>query len=493
MGDHRTRDGIEAALARDHRFQAALGRALVTDLPERGLAEVLHEHLGLGVTVEDPFGRVLARAGGDGDGPSPRLTRSQRDRLVAAVRRGSGPLRMGERLASVAASHGNVLGVIVVVDPQGTLGPADESDPTADEPLGSLRVGAVHALGLATSALTLHLLHRRHLARTELRLRHDLVETVLLECPPDDLEAEVDRRVGRASTLDHDLTGPHRVLAVRPRHGRWPEGGTVGDLMEHVARRLEMSFLGTLQGQTAVLVCGTPGPWRDAEGAATPPWSDRGGGHGGGRNGSEVAWQVVHDAFSEVLQDAPAIGVGGFVERPEHLPRSYREAMQALAVCTRGADRRDLVPFEHLGIYRLLATTESRREATAFVEDWLGALLAYDAERHAGLVHTLGVYLDKGGNYDATAAALHIHRSTLRYRLGRIRELSGHDLADVETRLTLHVAVRAAVVAEPAVLPAGGPPDAGGGTVPPGTSAPSTGPSGAVRPPAAARPGPARR
>ncbi|MFD5828630.1 helix-turn-helix domain-containing protein [Lentzea sp. NPDC060358] len=36
-----------------------------------------------------------------------------------------------------------------------------------------------------------------------------------------------------------------------------------------------------------------------------------------------------------------------------------------------------------------------------------------------------------------------IHRSTLRYRLGRIREITGFDLADVETRLNVHVAVRA--------------------------------------------------
>ncbi|HEY2191530.1 MAG TPA: helix-turn-helix domain-containing protein, partial [Actinomycetospora sp.] len=82
-------------------------------------------------------------------------------------------------------------------------------------------------------------------------------------------------------------------------------------------------------------------------------------------------------------------------------------------------------------------------------------LLAYDRERHADLVRTLGAYLDHGGNYDDTAAALHIHRSTLRYRLQRIRELSGHDLTHPDTRLNLHVAVRAAVVAEPPVLPDG--------------------------------------
>ncbi|NYD35288.1 PucR family transcriptional regulator [Actinomycetospora corticicola] len=453
---------VEAALAREYRFQEQLSRALTADVPEQGIAEVLHDHLDLDVAVEDPFGRLLARA--DGDATHPRLTRSQRDHLVDAARRVAGPLRVKDLLVSVAASHGTLLGLLVVHDPDRTLEPAHKKAPELDAQPGSPRAGALHAIGLATGALTLHLLHRRNLARTELRLRHDLVETVLLECEQDDLEAEVERRVGRASALDHDLTGPHRVLALRPRHGRWPDGSAVGDLMEHAARILDMAFLGTLRGQTAILVCRPPAAWLDDSGTAIAPWAHRPttGSPGAGRTGSDEprsgpAWQVLHDAFTEVLQDAPAIGVGSFVDRPEHLPRSYREAMQALTVRSRQTDTRGLITFEDLGLYRLLATPEGRRGAGAFVEDWLGSLLAYDAERQADLVHTLGIYLDQGGNYDAAAAALHIHRSTLRYRLQRIRELSGHDLADTDTRLNLHVAVRAAVVAEPAVLPGRGP------------------------------------
>jgi len=174
------------------------------------------------------------------------------------------------------------------------------------------------------------------------------------------------------------------------------------------------------------------------------------------RSGSP--WHIVHNAFTNVLRDAPAVGVGGFVERPEHLPRSYREAIQALTVRLRQDDPRGLITFEDLGLYRLLATPEGRRGARAFVEAWLGGLIAYDEERQADLVRTLGVYLDHGGNYDDTAAALHIHRSTLRYRLQRIRELTGYNLAHPDTRLNLHVAVRAAIVAEPPVMgPTGDP------------------------------------
>ncbi|WP_324792420.1 helix-turn-helix domain-containing protein, partial [Streptomyces violarus] len=47
-----------------------------------------------------------------------------------------------------------------------------------------------------------------------------------------------------------------------------------------------------------------------------------------------------------------------------------------------------------------------------------------------------------GGNYAGTAESLAIHRSTLRHRLQRIREISGHDLTNVEGRLNLQVATR---------------------------------------------------
>lgn len=57
-------------------------------------------------------------------------------------------------------------------------------------------------------------------------------------------------------------------------------------------------------------------------------------------------------------------------------------------------------------------------------------------------METLSRYFDCGGNYDDAAAVLTVHRSTLRYRLQRIREISDRDLADVETRLNLQVATR---------------------------------------------------
>jgi len=66
----------------------------------------------------------------------------------------------------------------------------------------------------------------------------------------------------------------------------------------------------------------------------------------------------------------------------------------------------------------------------------------YDAVHGKRLVVTLDEYLECGGSYDAKAAALSVHRSTLKYRLRRIREVSGHDLGIPDTQINLHVAPR---------------------------------------------------
>jgi DNA-binding PucR family transcriptional regulator len=91
----------------------------------------------------------------------------------------------------------------------------------------------------------------------------------------------------------------------------------------------------------------------------------------------------------------------------------------------------------------VLRDSEPGGEVDTFLRQWLGRLIDYDAARHTTLVRTLAEFLDRGGSYDDTAAALCIHRSTLRYRLRRIRELTGLQLTDVENRLSLHVATRA--------------------------------------------------
>ncbi|MBV8995459.1 MAG: helix-turn-helix domain-containing protein [Pseudonocardiales bacterium] len=53
------------------------------------------------------------------------------------------------------------------------------------------------------------------------------------------------------------------------------------------------------------------------------------------------------------------------------------------------------------------------------------------------------MYLDCGGDYGKASRGLGVHRSTVRYRVQRIRELTSLDLYDADIWLSLHGATRA--------------------------------------------------
>ena len=74
----------------------------------------------------------------------------------------------------------------------------------------------------------------------------------------------------------------------------------------------------------------------------------------------------------------------------------------------------------------------------------LELLRAEDARRAGGarLVPTLRTYLDTGGAVPATAQALGLHPTTVRYRLSRITAVSGMNLDDPTTRLACALLLR---------------------------------------------------
>lgn len=137
------------------------------------------------------------------------------------------------------------------------------------------------------------------------------------------------------------------------------------------------------------------------------------------------------------------IAKGEPTSSPEQIPRAYEQAQRALRARRQSRTPYGFIAYADLGVDRILALDGNADEVEHLIDDWLADLLCYDDRQGTDLVPTLAAYLDHGGKYDETAATLTIHRNTLRYRLGRITEISGHDLADVETRLNLHLAARA--------------------------------------------------
>jgi DNA-binding PucR family transcriptional regulator len=152
----------------------------------------------------------------------------------------------------------------------------------------------------------------------------------------------------------------------------------------------------------------------------------------------------LYEDLSDVLGlPTGLVAAGEPAVTPHQVPRAYEQARRALVTRQASGHPWGHVAYSDLGVDRILAVEENAGEVGRLITQWLDELITYDHTHRADLVPTLATYLDRGGKYEETARALSIHRNTLRYRLSRIAEISGHDLTDAETRLNLHLATRA--------------------------------------------------
>ena len=160
----------------------------------------------------------------------------------------------------------------------------------------------------------------------------------------------------------------------------------------------------------------------------------------------EVAFVVDADALEEQTLDDLAgaghtIGVGRARTGADGAARSYAEARRAADFAERLG--RPVLRHEELGLFSLLADGGAPSAMAGFVGEWLGPLVAHDERRSQKLLPTLAAYLDAGAAQQATADALGIHVSTLKYRLGRIEALTGRSLSEPDVRFHLQVALTA--------------------------------------------------
>jgi len=119
---------------------------------------------------------------------------------------------------------------------------------------------------------------------------------------------------------------------------------------------------------------------------------------------------------------------------------AHREVRAVLDTLARFKRWSQVVAVPDLGLTGLLAGVSDDR-LVEFAERHLGPLTEHDRTRSGNLLETLRAYLETG-EQQAAARRLKVHPNTLRYRLDRIREVTGMELEDPETRLNLAVALR---------------------------------------------------
>ncbi len=119
------------------------------------------------------------------------------------------------------------------------------------------------------------------------------------------------------------------------------------------------------------------------------------------------------------------------------ISKSYRQAYIALEMGRSGSSTNWCYYFQDYMLDYMISSASQEVPVRMLCDDALRKLQEYDEENHAEMYQTLLVYLRQERNMLRTARALFIHRSTLSYRLERIRKITGMNLDDVQVRLRL--------------------------------------------------------
>ncbi|MET9126613.1 MULTISPECIES: PucR family transcriptional regulator ligand-binding domain-containing protein [unclassified Streptomyces] len=153
---------------------------------------------------------------------------------------------------------------------------------------------------------------------------------------------------------------------------------------------------------------------------------------------------AVRDPLTAGLNDDGrlTLGVSAAVHSAEGLRGALEEARHARRVAAARPGRVCAAGHQELASHVLLLPFVPDDVRRAFTARLLDPLRDYDRRHRAELIPTLEAFLDCDGSWTRCAARLHLHVNTLRYRVGRIEQLTSRDLSRLEDKLDFFLALR---------------------------------------------------
>ncbi|MFF8828113.1 PucR family transcriptional regulator [Streptomyces sp. NPDC015131] len=295
---------------------------------------------------------------------------------------------------------------------------------------------------------------RRDAARTvRRRLAQEVLELVQTGAAPAEIAARL--RVAAPVLLPGLGTAPHwQVVVARVE---WGEGGTgapgieagpvAQSLLEEIlvdpatsgpdsADRIAVAHTGD-EAIALVPLPARPEPEADAEedGAARTA--------GSGLHADALLSSVRGPLSAGLADDGRlTLGVSAAVHSADGLRGALEEARHARRVAAARPGRVCAAGHHELASHVLLLPFVPDDVRRAFTARLLDPLRDYDRRHRAELIPTLEAFLDCDGSWTRCAARLHLHVNTLRYRVGRIEQLTGRDLSRLEDKLDFFLALR---------------------------------------------------
>jgi hypothetical protein len=281
---------------------------------------------------------------------------------------------------------------------------------------------------------------RRDAARTvRRRLAQEVLELVQTGAAPAEIAARL--RVAAPVLLPGLGAAPHwQVVVARVEwDGEQVEGGPVAQsLLEEVLVDPEATgpepsdrIAVAHTGDEAIALVPLPAVSTEHDGSETGLLAD-------------ALLKAVREPLSAGLDGDGrlTLGVSAAVLSAEGLRGALEEARHARRVAAARPGRVCAAGHQELASHVLLLPFVPDDVRRAFTARLLDPLTDYDRRHRAELIPTLEAFLDCDGSWTRCATRLHLHVNTLRYRVGRIEQLTGRDLSRLEDKLDFFLALR---------------------------------------------------
>ncbi|MFE2417367.1 PucR family transcriptional regulator [Streptomyces hokutonensis] len=281
---------------------------------------------------------------------------------------------------------------------------------------------------------------RRDAARTvRRRLAQEVLELVQTGAAPAEVAARL--RVAAPVLLPGLGAAPHwQVVVARVE---W-EGGDIeaGPVAQSLLEEILVDPLATGPEPSDRIAVAHTGD----EAIALVPLPAVSAEHDGSESGlhADLLLAAVRDPLSAGLDDdgRVTLGVSAAVHSAEGLRGALEEARHARRVAAARPGRVCAAGHQELASHVLLLPFVPDDVRRAFTARLLDPLRDYDRRHRAELIPTLEAFLECDGSWTRCATRLHLHVNTLRYRVGRIEQLTSRDLSRLEDKLDFFLALR---------------------------------------------------
>ncbi len=397
-------DTISRALS----IQQRLSRLVLEGGGFSELAEMLADQVGHSISIENDRFEAIAnkniaavdsarRYTIEHGRTNPRLIEALEVEYLPKIRESLRPVQLPampalglemERLLAPIVVHGEIYGYIWIIADVHALSPID-----------------IMAIEIGATVAALLMLYQESLQTAEASLKGSLMAQLIEgDGGPQTILSDQSLRYGV------DLRLPFRMLLASIRNDQPPTSTRAYRIINQVlAQGAVQAVAAQFAGQVAILA------QADQDSGA------------------------LARALIERLEIGAAIGISSAMTGADKVGAAHQQCNDVLDIARRIKRAPDVHCFDDLGY---LHTLFHAGPASLSQNPQAPVLRRLLEERQADLFNTLETYLDAGGNSVQTAETLHIHRSTLNYRLARIKAICEVDLSSASTRLNLQIAIK---------------------------------------------------